>query len=209
MKQAKPSQQTDQEKTNMNNLSEQERSTESQKNEQQEPILSSHEAAQEQHTMQAIALQEQVAILENALAETKDQLLRLAADFENYKKRSLKEKADVITYANEELIKALLPVLDDFERALKVLERTESLQDISALRQGIEMVAKNLFSLLQKRGVEVIEALHQPFNSELHEAIGSLPAQEESQKNTVIDVIENGYKFNGKVIRYSKVIIGA
>lgn len=207
MKQA--SHQTEPEITNMNNLSEQEPSMEFQQNEQQEPALSSHDTAQEQHTAQVIALQEQIVSLEQALAETKDQLLRLAADFENYKKRSLKEKADVITYANEELIKSLLPVLDDFERTLKVLERTENLQDLTAIRQGIEMVAKNLFTQLQKRGVEPIEALHQPFNSELHEAIGSLPAQEENQKNTVIDVIEKGYKFNGKVIRYSKVIIGA
>jgi molecular chaperone GrpE len=144
--------------------------------------------------------------LEKELTETKEQLLRLAADFDNYKKRTLKEKADIITYANEELIKGILPILDDFERTMKVVHTSGN---IEAIKQGLELVAKNLFHNLNKRGVEMIPALNEEFNADLHEAVGSLPVDDENKKNKVIDVIEEGYKFQGKVIRHSKVIIGA
>lgn len=144
--------------------------------------------------------------LEKELTETKEQLLRLAADFDNYKKRTLKEKAEIITYANEDLIKGILPILDDFERTMKVVHTSDN---IEAIKQGLELVAKNLFHNLNKKGVEQIHALNQEFDSELHEAIGSLPVEDENKKNKVIDVVEEGYKFQGRVIRHSKVIIGA
>jgi molecular chaperone GrpE len=143
--------------------------------------------------------------LEKELNETKEQLLRLAADFDNYKKRTIKEKADIITYANEDLIKGILPILDDFERTMKVVQTSDN---IEAIKQGLELVTKNLFHHLHKKGVEPIPALNEEFDSELHEAIGSLPADDE-KKNKIIDVIEQGYKFQGKVIRHSKVIIGS
>ncbi|GIV44534.1 MAG: hypothetical protein KatS3mg035_1657 [Bacteroidia bacterium] len=114
--------------------------------------------------------------LEKELTETKEQLLRLAADFDNYKKRTLKEKADIITYANEELIKGILPILDDFERTMKVVHTSGN---IEAIKQGLELVAKNLFHNLNKRGVEMIPALNEEFNADLHEAVGSLPVDDE------------------------------
>lgn len=144
--------------------------------------------------------------LEKELTETKEQLLRLAADFDNYKKRTLKEKADIITYANEDLIKGILPILDDFERTMKVVQTSDN---IEAIKKGLELVAKNLYHNLNKKGVELIPSLNEEFNSELHEAIGSLPVDDESKKNKILDVVEEGYKFQGKVIRHSKVIIGA
>ncbi len=144
--------------------------------------------------------------IEKELTETKEQLLRLAADFDNHKKRTLKEKADIITFANEDLIKGILPILDDFERTMKVVQTSDN---IEAIKKGLELVAKNLFHNLNKKGVEPIPALNEEFNSDLHEAIGSLPVDDESKKNKVIDVVEEGYKFQGRVIRHSKVIIGA
>ncbi len=144
--------------------------------------------------------------LETELNETKEQLLRLAADFDNYKKRTLKEKADIITYANEDLIKGILPILDDFDRTLKVLHTSDNIQ---AIKEGMELVAKNLFHNLSKKGLELIPDLNEEFNSDLHEAIGSLPVEESHKKNRIIEVIETGYKFQGKVIRHSKVIVGA
>ncbi len=144
--------------------------------------------------------------IEKELTETKEQLLRLAADFDNYKKRTLKEKADIITYANEDLIKGILPILDDFERTMKVVQTSDN---IEAIKKGLELVAKNLFHNLNKKGVEPIPALNEDFNSDLHEAIGSIPVDDENKKNKVIDVVEEGYKFQGRVIRHSKVIIGA
>lgn len=143
--------------------------------------------------------------LEKELLETKDQLVRLAADFDNYKKRTLKEKADIVTYANEDLIKSILPILDDFDRTMKVVHTSDNLE---AIKEGLELVAKNLFHQLSKKGVEQIPALNEEFNSELHEAIGSLPVEDESKKNKIIEVVEEGYKYQGKVIRHSKVIIG-
>ncbi len=143
--------------------------------------------------------------LEKELSETKEKLLRLAADFDNFKKRTIKEKAEIVNYANEELIKGILPILDDFERTMEVVHTSDN---IDAIKQGLELVSKNLFHHLNKKGLEVIPALNEDFNSEFHEAIGSFPTENENQKNKVIDVIEQGYKFQGKVIRHSKVIIG-
>jgi molecular chaperone GrpE len=188
------------------NLENQEQVIEQNEKVSSEAILPEETTLVEEEKEQLDEKQMKIEKLEKELSEVKDQLLRLAADFDNYKKRTLKEKADIITYANEDLIKGILPILDDFQRTMKVVHTSDNIQ---AIKEGLELVTKNLFHQLNKQGVEVIPALNEEFNSELHEAVGSIPTDDESKKNKIIDVVEEGYKFHGRVIRYSKVIIGS
>lgn len=139
------------------------------------------------------------------LEEAKEQALRLQADFVNFRKRKDKEMTETIAYANEGLIKQLLPILDDFDRTLAVIEKTDNL---AAIKEGIGMVAKNLMHIFNKIGVEPINAKGTPFDSELHEAITSVSVEEEAQKGLVFDEVEKGYKLKEKVIRFSKVVVG-
>jgi len=165
-------------------------------------LQNTNEQTQEQDENQAN--ETHTFALETELAEWKDKFLRLASEFENYKKRTLKEKADLINYANEQVLLQLLPILDDFERTIKVLNATDN-----TIKEGITMVFKNLQKSLQKSGLEQTECYLQPFNDTLHEAIGSLPVDNPEHKNKVIEVLESGYALNGKMIRYAKVLVGA
>ena len=152
-----------------------------------------------------VSLQSQVEKLQDALKEATDQNLRLNADFINFRKRKEKEMGDVVRFANQELIKQLLPILDNFDRTLQAIDKTDNL---SAIKEGIEGVSRNMQRTLEKIGVVPIEAIGQPFNSEIHEAITSIPVEDEEQKDKVVDEIEKGYKLKDKVVRFSKVIIG-
>jgi molecular chaperone GrpE len=138
------------------------------------------------------------------LEEAKDQNLRLQADFTNFRKRKDKEMAETISYANEGLVKSLLPIMDDFQRTLTAIEKTDNL---TAIKDGIMMVAKNMAHILSKIGLEPIQAIGEPFDTNLHEAITTIPAAEE-QQGMVIDEVEKGYKLKEKVVRFSKVVIG-
>lgn len=138
------------------------------------------------------------------LAEAKEQNLRLQADFTNFRKRKDKEMAETISYANEGLVKSLLPIMDDFQRTLAAIEKTDNL---TAIKDGINMVAKNMSHILSKIGLEPIQAIGEPFDTNLHEAITTIPAAEE-QQGMVIDEVEKGYKLKEKVVRFSKVVIG-
>ncbi len=140
-----------------------------------------------------------------ALTESQEQVMRLSADFDNFRKRKEREMADAIRYANEDVLKQLLPILDNFGRTLGVIEKTDNL---AAIKEGITLVDNNMRKQLQKVGLEPIEAIGQPFDLNLHEAISSIPVEEEAKKGLVIDEAEKGYRLRDRVIRFSKVIVG-
>ncbi len=135
----------------------------------------------------------------------KEQYTRLMAEFDNYRKRTTREKETLIRTANEQLILALLPTLDDVDRALKVAETSDNLD---RLREGIQLIHKKLNSALERQGVAAIPALGQPFDPDHHESIASLPVEDEAQKGVVIDEVERGYRYHGKVIRFARVVTG-
>jgi molecular chaperone GrpE len=139
------------------------------------------------------------------LAELKDKYLRLAAEFENYKRRTTKERIELFKTANQELMTALLPVLDDFERARHATAATE---DANAVRESIEIIQSKLNKTLQQKGLTAMEAKGGDFDAELHEAITQIPAPSDDLKGKVVDEVEKGYYLGDKVIRYAKVVLG-
>ncbi len=145
------------------------------------------------------------AKLEEKLAETNDKYMRLAAEFDNYRKRTLKERMDMMKYGGEEVIKDLLPILDDLDRNAAAMEKTD---DINVVREGITLIQNKLLQLLQQKGLAEVEALGQEMDTDLHDAVTTIPAPNAKQKGKVVDVIQKGYKLNDKVIRHTKVVIG-
>jgi molecular chaperone GrpE len=143
--------------------------------------------------------------LERELSEMKDKYLRLSAEFDNYRKRTLKERMEMLKTASEDVLVNLLQVVDNFERALKTME---SSQDVAAIKEGIELIYKNFTSFLAQRGMKEIEAIGLEFDTDLHEAITKIPAPSDELKGKVVDVIEKGYKLHDKISRYAKVVIG-
>lgn len=134
-----------------------------------------------------------------------DKYIRLYSEFDNFRRRSAKEKLELLQYAGADAVKAILPVLDDFERAVAANERTD---DAKALKEGFGLIQQKLQRVLTAMGVKPMESKGRPFDPELHEAISKAPAPQEGLKGGVIEVIENGYTMNDKVIRYAKVIVG-
>lgn len=143
--------------------------------------------------------------LQKQLDEQKDKYLRLSAEFDNFRRRTLKEKMDLTKYAAEDTLKSILPVVDDFERAMKSLDTTT---DIEAVKEGLRLIHGKFIEFLKTKGVTEIEAMGLPLDTDKHEAITLIPAPEENLKGKIVDVIEKGYILNEKVIRFSKVIIG-
>ena len=137
-------------------------------------------------------------------AELNDKHLRLQAEFDNFRKRTAKEKLDLTVTASENVIKDILPVLDDFERALQNMEKNGNEADM----QGVTLIFNKLKDTLKKKGLEEIEAMDAEFNTDEHEALTMIPAPEEDKKGKVLDVIQKGYKLNGKVIRFARVVVG-
>ena len=148
---------------------------------------------------------EAVKALEARVAEVNDKYIRLAAEFDNYRRRTARERLELISTAGEDIIKGMLPVLDDCERALQVLR--ESGTDKSAI-EGTELIYSKLMAFLKGRGLSVIDALGKELDTDYHEAVAQLPVQEKKQKNKIVDVIQQGYKLNDKVIRFAKVVVG-
>jgi len=134
-----------------------------------------------------------------------DKYLRLYADFENYKRRTSNERIELFKTANQEVLVSLLPVLDDFERAMKSLQQNA---DINSLKTGVELVQSKLNTILQSKGLKPMEATGNPFDPDFHEAITKIPAPSDELKGKVIDEVEKGYFLGDKVIRFAKVIIG-
>ncbi len=140
------------------------------------------------------------------LAVLKDKYLRLYADFENFRRRTAKEKLELISTASEGLMVSLLPVVDDFERAMQALESTT---DVNAAIEGINLIYSKFTKILEGKGLKPMDSKGEPFNADLHESVTQFPAPTDDLKGKVIDEIEKGYLLNNKVIRYAKVIIGA
>ncbi|MBO5180925.1 MAG: nucleotide exchange factor GrpE [Paraprevotella sp.] len=139
------------------------------------------------------------------LAEMQDKYLRQVAEFDNYRKRTIKEKAELILNGGERTLTAILPVLDDFERALKNMEKAE---DVTAVKEGVELIFQKFMKVMEAQGVKKIETENADFNTDLHEAIAQIPAPNDDLKGKVMDCVQTGYTLNDKVIRHAKVAVG-
>jgi len=141
----------------------------------------------------------------NKVIEMNDKYLRLSAEFDNYRKRTLKEKMDLTKMGGENVLLRILPVVDNLERAILSIRETS---DIDALKQGIELIYANFRDFLKQNGVQEIECLNQDFNSDIQEALTKIPVQNPEQKGKVVDVIEKGYYLHDRVIRFARVVVG-
>lgn len=139
------------------------------------------------------------------IAELNDKYLRLAAEYDNYRRRTLKEKMELSKSAGEDILVNILPVMDDFERGLVTIDQAK---DINAVKEGIHLIYNKFREFLKQRGIKEIEAKEKEFDTDLHEAITKIPAPNEELKGKVVDVVEKGYYLNEKIIRFSKVVIG-
>lgn len=144
--------------------------------------------------------------LQQQVAELNDKYLRLFAEFDNFKRRTQKERVELLQTAGKDIVVSLLPVLDDFERAIKATEKST---EVAPVREGIELVQSKLKSILNQKGLKEIESINTPFDTDLHEAITQIPSPTEEQKGKVIDELEKGYTLNDKVVRFAKVVVGA
>lgn len=143
--------------------------------------------------------------LQIELSEAKDKYLRLYSEFENFRRRTAKERLDLIKTANQDLMVALLPVIDDFERAMNATGD----QDAKVLVEGIELIQQKFSNILNQKGLKLMaDSVGKDFDAELHEAISQIPAPKKKLKNKIVDVVEKGYLLEDKVIRYAKVVIG-
>ena len=167
------------------------------------------ESIEQQETIEATTSEnkekEEMARLEAEIAELKDKYLRQVAEFDNYRKRTLKEKTELILNGGEKIITSLLPVLDDMERAQQNIEKSD---DVEALKEGTNLVFKKLMTVLESAGLQKIDTDGKDFDTDVHEAIAMIPATTDDQKGKVIDCVQAGYKLNEKVIRHAKVAIG-
>ena len=146
-----------------------------------------------------------IAVYETKLAELNDKYLRIYSEFDNYRKRTSKEKLELLQSAGEDVYRLFLPVLDDFERAIKLNENTT---EIEALKEGFKLIHNKVVNTITQKGIKAIDPIGEVFNPDLHEAITNIPAASEDLKGKVVDVVEKGYSLNGKVIRFSKVVVG-
>lgn len=162
---------------------------------------SSSEAAEEQASVEEE--KDPLTIAQQEAEQWKDKYIRLVAEFDNYKKRTLKEKSELILNGSEKTIAAVLPVLDDFERA--IADKTE---DPAAVKEGFNLIYKKFFESLEKLGVNKIETENADFNVDYHEAIAMVPGMGDDKKGKVIDCVQTGYTLNDKVIRHAKVAVG-
>ena len=155
------------------------------------------------------ALTDEEAVEEETLQEKYDELnnnfLRLHAEFDNYRKRTLKEKMDIIKSGGEKVLTEMIPLIDDFERALETVQNAD---DKEAIVEGLELIYTKFVNFINQNGVKEIESIGKPFDADKFEAITTVPVQDKSQKNMVVDCIQKGYVLNDKVIRFPKVIVG-
>ena len=185
---------------------------------QDEELLKNEEAAQEtaqteetpaeETPAQELTVEEQLANMlaeaQQMVNEERDKYLRLADEFDNYRKRTLKEKAELIKNGGEKTLTAILPVLDDFERALKNMEATEATQ---AMKEGVELIFTKFNKVLAQEGLQKIETEDKNFDVDYHEAIALIPAPSEELKGKILDCVQTGYMLNDKVIRHAKVAV--
>ena len=166
------------------------------------------EAVQEEAPAAELTVEEQLANMlaeaQQMVSEERDKYLRLSAEFNNYRKRTLKEKAELIKNGAEKTLTAILPVLDDFERALKNMEASE---ETKAMKEGVELIFNKFQKVLGQEGLQKIETEGQAFDTDFHEAIALIPAPSEDLKGKILDCVQTGYMLNDKVIRHAKVAV--
>ena len=186
------------EQDNTDNLSEKEENTDTKKK-----GFFSKKKDKEKDRVQE--LEKEIEQMKAEKAELNDRFLRLFSEFDNYKKRVSKEKLDLIATASEKVLVSLLPVIDDFERAIAANEKAEN---IDSIKEGFTLIYNKLIQMMKRFDVDEIQAKGEEFNTDFHEAVTHFPAQKEEDKGKVIDVTEKGYKLKDKVIRYAKVVVG-
>ena len=150
-------------------------------------------------------LEKELEEAKKTIEEQKDKYLRLSAEFDNYRKRTLREKSELIKNGGESALTHLLPVVDDFERAL---QNIRSAEDIKAVTEGVELIYSKFMSYLSHQNVKPIETVGEPFDAETSEAVAMIPAPEPDMKGKVLDCVQTGYTLNDKVIRHAKVVVG-
>jgi len=161
---------------------------------------------QSQHETEVEPAPSPVDMLKQELALANDKYLRLYAEFDNFRRRTIKEREEARKMEGKDLMVSLLPVLDDFERALRSMENTT---DVVSVKEGVELIQNKLKNTMAQKGLKAMETIGTPFDPELHEAITNIPAPTEEWKGKVIDEMEKGYFLNDKVVRFAKVIVGA
>ncbi len=189
------------------------------KKKEEEPIIDNNQSEQEientpteeNKTAEGVAAEPVIEIsveekLQGENAALNDKYLRLFAEFDNYKRRTQKERVELLQTAGKDVVVSLLPVLDDFERALKA---TEHATEVGAIRDGIMLVQSKLKSILSQKGLKEMESINTVFDTDIHEAITKIPAPSDDLKGKVVDELEKGYTLNDKVIRFAKVVVGA
>ena len=147
----------------------------------------------------------EVRIVEEKLAEMQDKYIRLSAEFDNYRKRTLREKMELSKYAEENLLLKIIPLMDDFERALSHMDTAT---DCIAMKSGIDLIYGKFQEFLKQNGIKEIESFNSVFNVDLHEAVAKVTVQDEDKKGKVVDVVQKGYYLQDKVLRFSKVVVG-
>lgn len=150
-------------------------------------------------------LEQKVSDLEDQVAKEKKEYLFLMAEFDNFRKRTLKEKSEIIKNAGENVFKGLLPIMDDFERAIKA---SEDSSDCGTIKEGVVLIYNKLKKYLSQNGVKEIDPTDDTFDTEKHEAISAVPVPDESKKGKILDTVEKGYTINDKVLRHAKVVVG-
>jgi molecular chaperone GrpE len=174
---------------------------------QEEEILNNENLESTEAQKEEVEVVEEIKepTIEELLAESNQKFIRLYAEFENYRKRTNKEKVDLLSNASEGLLKEMIPVMDDFERAIL---NNENVEDAEALKQGFSLIYNKFKATLENKGLKAMESKGTAFDSELHEAIANIPASSKKEKGKVIDDVEKGYYLNSKVIRFAKVVVG-
>lgn len=169
-------------------------------------VLDNNGTTEEQTTEPVQETTEQPVNLEAKIAELNDKYLRLYSEFDNYRKRTIKEKADIIRSAGEEVFKAIIPTIDDFERAIKF---NEGVTEAEPIKEGMVLIYNKLKSSCTAKGLEALESIGKPFDVDLMESITHIPAPSDDLKGKVVDEVEKGYKLGDKVIRFAKVVVGS
>ena len=159
----------------------------------------------EEQPAKEMSVEDKLAAAETKVAELQDKYLRQVAEFDNYRKRTIKEKSELILNGAEKTITAILPILDDMERALKNMDKME---DVAAVKEGVDLIFQKFVKILGEQGVKKIETENADFNTDLHEAIAQVPAPSDEMKGKIIDCVKTGYTLNEKVIRHSQVAVG-
>ena len=192
-------------------MSKEVRDIQDQKDQEQEEVKGVAEDQELQAEISSEATEEQetednrIEEMEQRWREMNDKYLRLSAEFDNYRKRTLKEKTELIKSAGERILGEILPVMDNFERALQSMETAT---DVPALREGVELIYSTFKDFLTQQGVQEMECIHAEFNPDLQEAVTKIPAPTEEMKGKVVDCIQKGYTLYDKVIRFPKVVVG-